>query len=100
MMNENQMSEIIMNSKSCSILQKLQERIELKNRYQTLLKEVSSSDYLYPANANQNQKSKLKRYNINDIHTINNNNDIQCKSSYTNIDTLPNLKNQNRKLKT
>ena len=46
------MSEIIMNSKSCSILQKLQERIELKNRYKTLLKELPSSDYLHQVNTN------------------------------------------------
>ena len=44
-----------MNSKSCSILQKLKERIELKNRYKTLLKEVSSSDYLFKDSSNKNK---------------------------------------------
>jgi hypothetical protein len=70
------MSDIIMISKSHSILQKLQERIELKKKYKTLLKELSSSDYLYPPNPNQKQHTKLKRYNLNEMITINNNNDL------------------------
>ena len=39
------MSEVIMNSKSSSILNKLKERIELRNEYSTVYKDISSSDF-------------------------------------------------------
>ena len=45
LLNEKQMSDVIMSSKSSSILHKLKERIELRNRFSTVIKDISNSDF-------------------------------------------------------